>query len=305
MSNSPLRLISNYHSDPARKQAYLEFTPRALYGASFAEWDARGCWNDNYQAYSLFEDSGRIISNVSVSIMDLFIDGAEKRGVQFSAVGTLPEFYKQGHSRRLMETVLADFDATADLFFLFANDSVLDFYTKFGFRPVREHLFRADFPNTRASAAAATRTLNMAADEDWQLLRKLAERRAPLTRRFGSPGYEHILYFYAILAYGDSILYWPEREIALFYEIEERVLRLYDLVFPKDAGQIALGEILPAMLGNACDEIMFYFTPELFDLEYEAADVYDESPLFVRGDFPLQDESGNGPPFKFPALGQT
>lgn len=41
-----------------------------------------------------------------------------------------------------MNKVLEEYENKYDYMYLFANESVLDFYHKFGFKPVEEHLFQ-------------------------------------------------------------------------------------------------------------------------------------------------------------------
>ncbi|WP_165778752.1 hypothetical protein [Leptospira perolatii] len=45
------------------------------------------------------------------------------------------------HIPYLMKDALSDYEGKVDLFFLFANESVLDFYPKFGFRKIEETIF--------------------------------------------------------------------------------------------------------------------------------------------------------------------
>ncbi len=76
----------------------------------------------------------RIVANVSVDRMRFWKDGMEKHYIQLATVMT-EEAFRNRDDRGLMEFVEADFGEQTDGMFLFANDTVLTFYPKFGFRP--------------------------------------------------------------------------------------------------------------------------------------------------------------------------
>ncbi|MGE7624770.1 GNAT family N-acetyltransferase [Viridibacillus sp. NPDC096237] len=80
-----------------------------------------------------------MVSHNKVSTIDFIVFGKKKRFVQLGTVMTDEHYRNQGLSRVLMETVLDEWKDKCDMFYLFANDSVLDFYPKFGFVPVDEY----------------------------------------------------------------------------------------------------------------------------------------------------------------------
>lgn len=53
---------------------------------------------------------------------------------------TDPDYRGRGLSRWLIDRVLEDFEQQVDFIFLYANDSVLDFYPKLGFKRAPEFL---------------------------------------------------------------------------------------------------------------------------------------------------------------------
>ena len=60
-------------------------------------------------------------------------NGPIKNYIQLGTVMTAPPCRKQGLSRFLMEEIKKDWEGRCDGMYLFANDTVLDFYPKFGF----------------------------------------------------------------------------------------------------------------------------------------------------------------------------
>jgi GNAT superfamily N-acetyltransferase len=106
---------------------------RKTFGLDFEPWYRSGYWTKQYIPYSLSRD-GEVVSSVSVNFMPMTLEGSGLTMVQIGTVMTDPAFRGQGLSRFLMETVLDEWSSKVDDIYLFANDEVLDFYPRFGFR---------------------------------------------------------------------------------------------------------------------------------------------------------------------------
>ncbi|MEQ9365441.1 MAG: GNAT family N-acetyltransferase [Leptospirales bacterium] len=306
--NAPT-LVADYREDPVLKQAFFEFTPRALYGASFVEWDRLGFWSPKYVPYSLVlnDPEPRIIANVSISRMRVLLRDRPVRAIQFATVGTLPEFQRRGYADRLMRHVLET--ESYELCFLFGNESVVEFYPRFGFRRIREALFFRGFEAAPGEArtnpeAPEARRLNLHDAADLALFKSLLGTRAPITGRVGALDYEHILPFYAVYAFGEDLFYFEGEHPALIVaQNEGPIFNVYDIVCrPAGLDPARIQRMLRGIAADGTREICYHFTPELIDPNAQARDFDDsDSPLFVRGDFPDAELR----PFKFPALAQT
>ena len=100
---------------------------------SFEGWYENGCWSQRYQPYTLM-DGGTAAANVSVNLMKTRWNGQIKNYIQLGTVMTHPAYRNQGLSRYLIEEIFRDWEERCDGFYLFANETVLDFYPRFGFR---------------------------------------------------------------------------------------------------------------------------------------------------------------------------
>jgi predicted acetyltransferase len=161
------KLIVDYKKDPKLRKMYYDFIDTVFPSADFREWYNKGFWADEFIPFSLLEN-GKIISNVCISKMKLLIEGKETNGIQIGAVGTIPEYRNKGLSRYLMDLILDKYENFADLFFLFANETVTDFYPKFGFKQYNEVVYRSesDIPVSNYSA----RKLNISDQSDFAIL---------------------------------------------------------------------------------------------------------------------------------------
>src|SRR5690606_30122657 len=118
------------------------------------------------------------------------ISGKKLKAAQIGAVSTLPEFRNKGLSRQLMNYILEAYKEKVDFFFLYANDSVLDFYPKFGFRSVKENVFISELKRTNQKFCA--RKLDITNPDDYSLLINLINNRLPITKLFGAENYGFI-----------------------------------------------------------------------------------------------------------------
>lgn len=111
---------------------------KATFGFDFSKWYADGHWTDLYQPHVLL-DGGKVVSNVSANWMRFRLAGGERTYLQLGTVMTDQAYRGQGLNRQLMERVLAEYRDRCDGVYLFGNDSVLDYYPKFGFVPCEEY----------------------------------------------------------------------------------------------------------------------------------------------------------------------
>jgi ribosomal protein S18 acetylase RimI-like enzyme len=290
MSLQPVRIT---HADPARHEAFLRYVPRVFPRADFRRWHALGGWTADYEAHGV-ADGDELVANVSVMRMRLVIDGREVRGAQLGAVGSVPERRGQGLVRPLLERVLAALDRKVELVLLYANETVLDFYPRFGFRRVPERVFELE----AALLPAPTPAPRLSLDDPAQRARWLdaCARALPPTERFGARDYGaialwHVCNFHPRDAYvlegGDAYAVAVQRG---------DTLHLLDLAATRPFDLLAA---IPGLLHGPAARIRFGFCPERWCPDARAVEP-GEDPLFVRGDLSLPTE-----PFAFPALAHT
>lgn len=92
---------------------------------------------------------------------------------------TAPAYRNRGLSRRLMEAVLSDWRTQCDGIYLYANDTVLDFYPKFGFLKAEEY----GFSRPIAPSPAPFVRLDMDKEESVRLLYSYYEKGNPINAR--------------------------------------------------------------------------------------------------------------------------
>ena len=183
------QIHTNVREDPDLRAGFFALA-RETFDLDFEPWYRGGWWGERYIPYLLTVD-GHAAANVSVNVLDTRFQGRPRRYIQLGTVMTAPAFRGRGYSRRLLETVLDQWRDRFDGAYLYANDSVLDFYPKFGFRPGVETVHSRPFSGGRGTA----RPLDVDRREDLDLLLDRYALGTPLLRaaHAGQPGLPHVL----------------------------------------------------------------------------------------------------------------
>lgn len=130
------KYITDGLKDTAIRMGYFQLT-KQIYGLEFEKWHQSGYWGDRFIPYIMMHE-GVVVSSVAVCINDINWQGNRKRYVQISTVMTLPAYRNKGLNRYLMDAVLSEWEDKCDAIYLLANDSVVNFYPKFGFEAFKE-----------------------------------------------------------------------------------------------------------------------------------------------------------------------
>lgn len=265
------KLIKNVKDDAKLRESFFELA-RSTFDLDFEPWCQKGHWSDRYLPYA-FADGEKIIANASANILDIRLNGRDKKYLQIGTVMTDPDYQNQGLSRKLMQEILKDWEDQCDGIYLYANDSVLDFYPKFGFVKAVEyqactHLEPFDMK---------VRKLNMDSPEDRQLLLNSYQHSNPYSSMTfeNNPG---LLMFYCDQYLREMVYYLEEFKTVAVIEYEEDQLICYDIFSEREyhiktiLSVFAAGQVKNAVLG---------FTPKALDqFQVTERNVEDET-LFV------------------------
>lgn len=194
-----------------------------IFGLPIEQWHQNGDWGEDYIPYVLF-DGPRAVANVAVNRMEFLWRGRRRRYIQLGTVMTDPAYRGRGLARWLMEAVLREWTGACDTLYLFANDSVLDFYPKFGFVQAQEQ--QAVLPLQRAGGE--TRGLHMENAADRTLLLEYFGRPSVFSAfpMAGNPG---LLLFTASFFLRDCFFLCPQVGAVVVAEHAEGALLCHDI----------------------------------------------------------------------------
>ncbi|MBF2500129.1 GNAT family N-acetyltransferase [Listeria seeligeri] len=284
------QLISDYKDNELYRKTFNDLA-ESTFDINFEEWYKHGFWNDKYVCYS-YLDKNKVIANVSINKMDLIYQGNDYRALQIGTVMTHPDYRNQGLAQELINHVISKYEQDYDFFYLFANDTVLDFYPKFGFERVQESSFTVDATSLK-KRNYKIKKLNPDDESDFQLISRIVSNRVPLSSILDVKNSEDLLMFYLLIALRDAIYYIEELDAIVLYEQEEEDLYVLDIISTK---KLDIVEVLGFLANKKIETIHVSFTPEKNKYIDAAYIIETEDMLFIRPNLFTAD-----PYFLFPA----
>lgn len=261
-------------TNPLLKKSFFQLA-EASFGLEFEKWDALGYWKDTYCPYA-FEVDGEIVANVSTSIGTLIVDGQALQVVQIGTVMTKPAYRKRGLSSQLLHKVLED-NKHAEFMYLFANDTVLDFYPKFGFEQRQQASFMIQTTSLNLHPTEIKK-LNMDDDKSRKLLYETLIHRMPVSLRLGVLQNEDIVMYHALTQYKDCIYSAPKLNVIIIAEeLEDRIV-IVDIISKYPVHALEVLQQLPIQQ----KKIELGFTPSDEVAFVTTGIAMDKGTLFVR-----------------------
>lgn len=243
-----MEIVKNYRDNAVLRRSFNELAGKT-FGLDFEDWYQNGFWEDAYNPYSAVEN-GQVVANVSVNITDMLFDDGVKHFLQLGTVMTEEAHRHRGYIRAIMERIDADYRGKADGVYLFANDSVLDFYPRFGFQKSREYQYSLPL-----HGAGPCRFVPAAMDcaAAWARLEQAAERSV-FRGRLDLTGNRGLLFFYVTKFMQKNVYYhapsstyavaeWQGTELFLHNVFSNTLTELADVLelFGGEIKQVTLG----------------------------------------------------------------
>lgn len=273
-------LVSDYKHHKVYRESFNKLA-KLVFGIDFSNWYEKGYWNDDYICYS-FVNKEQIIANAAINKMTIVLNNQEYKAIQVGTVMTHPSYRNQGLSRKLLNYIIVKYEGEYDFIYLFANDSVLDFYPKFGFNKVLESSFTINTSSFKKQQAKSDllRRLNINDQEDFQKIKDFAKKRVPVSSTLSVKNNGHLLMFYIIQVFHDAIYYSEEDDVILLLKQDTTHLHIFDIISQK---KIDLDKILNKIVSEHTEQVHFHFTPDYdckkFHIEYITSN---EDTLFIR-----------------------
>ena len=245
--------VKDYRDNERLREGLNNLTEKT-YGFNFRRWYESGYWGKEYIPYSLLDDD-KLVANVSVSIMKINILGEEKNYIQIGTVMTDEEYRNQGLSRFLMEEVLHEWENKCDCIYLFANDTVLDFYPKFGFERVYE--YQCSQKKKKETSNEKIRKINIDDNNDKGLLENIINNSIQISKLYVKEN-KNLIMFYCLDFLKDNIYYIENYNAIAICEYNGEELFIQDVFMDKE---IDLNIIINSLISKETKLIRLGFTP--------------------------------------------
>ncbi|MBD5458286.1 MAG: GNAT family N-acetyltransferase [Lachnospiraceae bacterium] len=271
-------VIKNYRNNDELRKSFNELAMKT-FDINFEDWYQNGYWGEKYNPYSIVMD-GKVVSNVSVNHMNFLWNGERKLFIQLGTVMTDESYRNRGLIRQIMDEIGRDYEKKTDGFFLFANDSVLDFYPKFGFQKSEEFQYCQKIFTADASVTGK-RTIEQVPMRDktaWTLLEDAMRKSIPQSS-FEMVNNRELILFYVTKYMQENVYYHKEQDAYVIAEIEDGNLLIHNIFSskPTDIGQIAKS------FGNGIRQVRFGFTPHNCDGYTRELRAEEDCTLFLKG----------------------
>ncbi len=277
MSLETYELVSDYRHDDKLKESFNQLAVH-IFDVNFSDWYKRGYWDEKYIPYS-FVHHGKVISNASVYLMSLIIDGKTYRAVQIGTVMTDQAYRNKGLASKLMQHIMDTYEHDCDLIFLFANETVLDFYPKFGFTRYHESEFSLDIGKSAIQIKKNVRLKQLTLEHDLPLFEQFAEKRQTYSMKLDAKDHGSLLMFYFTLVWPDAIFYIEALDTIVLMNEENETIHVFDIISLESQN---IKEVVAHIVNEMTEKVMFYFTPDtLIDGLHAVTAPNDEDALFV------------------------
>lgn len=276
IKNKKYYFIKAFKDNEFLRKSYNTLTKKT-YGFDFEQWYENGYWGDDYIPYSLI-DNDNIVANVSISIINYLVLGQHKKYIQIGTVMTDSNYRNKGLARYLLKRVIEEWNNKCDMVYLFANNKVLDFYPKFGFKAIKEYGYSIEISNN--SNGIAAEKLDMSLDSNRALVVNSVNNTNPIAKISMLKNSELIM-FYCLSFMSNNVYYLKEQDTIVIAEFKKDTLCIYDIF---STTEVNLDTIVKSLANKEIKTVILGFTPNNIE-NYNVNLLHDEdTTLFVMED---------------------
>ena len=263
----------NYRKNEVLRKSFNKLAEQT-FGLSFENWYQNGFWQENYIPYSIVID-GEVVSNVSVNVCNMNYKGKIVKLIQLGTIMTASDYRGKGYARTSMEESLKDYEGKVDGIYLFANDSVLEFYPKFGFRKAKEYQYTKEVTITSQNK---TIMVPMKDKNDFDKMVKILDTINQNAEMY-MVGNSGLYMFYLSQFMTENVFYIADCDSYAVAELEDTTLFLHAII-----GKGEVDDVISAF-GYRVKKVVLCFTPK--DTRgFEKSELHEEdTTFFVKGRF--------------------
>jgi len=226
----------------------------SVFGFSLENWYNDGFWGDYYIPYSLLHND-KVVSNVSINKIGFDIEGERKTGIQIGTVMTDEKYRNRGLNKCLMEKVINEWKDQTDFVYLFANESVLDFYPKFNFKVVEEYQHSKTIDTH--SASSSWKKLNMEDPTDVAFLMGRIKDSTPIAK-ISMRNNASLIMFYCNSFKKSCVFYIEELDAIAIADFEGDTAFLDDIF---SISPIEINKVIHSISDKRILRVILGFTP--------------------------------------------
>ncbi len=275
VNNTNYGFVKDFKLDQQIRPSFNKLT-EAVFGFSLENWYKDGFWGEYYIPYSLLHHE-KVVSNVSINKIEFDIEGERKLGIQIGTVMTDEKFRNRGLNKYLMERIIHEWKDRTDFVYLFANDSVLDFYPKFNFKIVDEYQHSKTVDTH--SASSVWKKLNMKDPAEVAFFIGRIKDSIPIAK-ISMRNNVSMIMFYCNWFKKNNIYYIQELDVIVIADFNNDTMYLDDIF---SLSPINIDNIIHSISDQRIRSVILGFTP-LHDEGFEKRLLKSTDTLFVLKD---------------------
>ncbi len=273
LNNHEYTLLIGYQKDDDYRSAFNQLAVKT-FDLSFESWYQSGYWRDKYIPYTLF-DGENAVANSSINIMDFNTLGEKKRYIQIGTVMTDIDYRNRGLNKFILEKIREEWNKKCHFIYLFANNTVLNFYPKFGFSRAKEYQYFKKIDSRVIKTDLEQLNMDMQINRD--KLYDYAKHSVAFSSLSMNENADLVL-FYCITAMKDCVFYSNSLDVVAVAKIDNHELKLLD-VFSKN--EVKLDEVIKSFFHYQIDKVILGFTPKDTST-YESEEISNDDALFIQ-----------------------
>lgn len=282
INNEEYILHIRYQENDSLRQEFNRMC-KEVWEFDFKAFYQSGYWGEDCIIYSLFKND-QIVSHTTLSIFDLTKGDQTIKVGQLGTIMTAPTYQKKGLSRFLLDYIKEEYKTILKGYFLFANDTVLEYYPKFGYTAVEEYQASISVNNIQ-STTTSFESLDLDDTNSRLLFKQYVEGGYTYNRLQTKNVGLAFFYCYANydFSFKGSVYYSKELDTVVLYESEGEELTIF-AIYQKNHNTRQMQEIINACVNKDTKTVYFAFTPELEGVTYNIYKEDDDITLMVTNE---------------------
>jgi len=253
INNTTYGFVKDFKHNQEIRASFNRLT-EAIFGFSLEILFHDGFWGGYYIPYSLLHND-KVVSNVSINKIEFDIEDGRKSGIQIGTVITDEKYRNRGLNKYLMEKIMHEWKERADFVYLFANDSVLNFYPKFNFKVVKEYQHSKTID--KHSATSAWKKLNMEDPADVAFFVERIKASIPIAK-ISMRNNVSLIMFYCNWFKKNSIYYIEEHDAIVIADFNNDTVYLDDIF---SVNPINIDNVIHSISNKSIRRVILGFTP--------------------------------------------
>lgn len=161
---------------------------------------------------------------------------------------------------------------------MFANQTVLDFYPKFGFHATDEVQYILDYSH-HLSNPSEMKKLDALNPVDLTFIYNLAKNRKVISDIFGTSSSEELLMFYCTMVFSQDLYHLENENALVIFQLDGDRLHLYDVISHE---RINIQTVLSTIVPPEVKKVVFHFHPNEQELPFEKQLYKTNNVLFIK-----------------------